>query len=114
MKGYPSNAVTRADHPAVIIDDHMLTYGELDRRSSRLVHVLRDAGVDGTDRVGIMLPNRAEFIECLAASAKLGVASLAVNWHLRPDELAWILDDSGIAALVAAEELRPQVEARRR
>ncbi len=111
MKGYPSNAKERPDHPAVIVDDRVLTYGELDRRSSRLVHVLRDAGVDGGARLGIMLPNGAEFIECLAATAKLGVASLTVNWHLRPDELTWILDDSGIAALVAAEELRPQVEA---
>lgn len=110
MKGYPSNATTRPDHPAVVVGEQVLTYGQLDQRAARLAHVLRECGIESGARLGIMLPNGVEFFESLAASAKLGAASLAVNWHLRPDELAWILDDSGIAALITAEELRPQVE----
>lgn len=111
MKGYPSNTATRGDHVAVVADDRAVTYRQLDERSSRLAHVLRGSGVADGSRLGIMLPNSIEFIESLAASAKLAAASLTINWHLRPDELAWILDDSGIAALVTTEELRPQVAA---
>ena len=58
-----------------------------------------------------MLPNGIPFVEAMAAAAKVGVATVTLNWHLRPDEVAWILDDSGARALVTEERLRPQVEA---
>ncbi len=105
MKGFPFNAAERGDHIAVICETESLTYTELDERSSRLAHVLRDAGVQPGDRVGIMLPNSIEFIECLAATAKVQCASLTINWHLKPDELEWILADSDVKALVTHREL---------
>ena len=111
MKGFPSNTASRGGHLAVVDGARSLTYAELDARSSRLAHVLDAAGVPEGGRLGIMLPNCVEFVECLAASAKVGAASLTVNWHLKPDELAWILDDSGIAALVAHDSLRSVVDA---
>lgn len=114
MKGYGGTLDACPDHLAVIDGERRLTYRRLHERASRLAHALTDAGVgfEGTDddRLGVMLPNSAEFVECLAASAKLGAASLTVNWHLRPDELAWIIDDSGIAGLVTHHDLRPHVE----
>jgi len=110
LKGYPSNPEERPDQVAVIEGDRALSHRQLDERSSRLAHVLRELGVDEGRRLGIMLPNRCEFMESTAASAKLAAASLTLNAHLRPDELAWILDDSGVAALVADEELRAELE----
>jgi acyl-CoA synthetase (AMP-forming)/AMP-acid ligase II len=58
-----------------------------------------------------MLPNAVPVVVAITPSAKLGVAVVTLNWHLKPDEVAWILDDSGAAALVSDERLRPQVEA---
>ena len=60
-----------------------------------------------------MLPNCVEFLECLAASAKLECAALSVNWHLAPDELAHVLADSGAAVLVAHADLADVVAAAR-
>lgn len=48
-----------------------------------------------------MLSNSIGFVECLAASAKLEVLSLTLNWHLRADELSWILGDAQPSVLVA-------------
>jgi long-chain acyl-CoA synthetase len=111
VKGFPFNAAERGAHVAVICETESLTYAELDERSSRLAHVLRrDAGVMPGDRVGIMLPNSIEFIECLAATAKVQCASLTINWHLKTDELAWILSDSDVKALVTHRDLADVVE----
>ncbi len=77
----------------------------------RLVHVLRAAGVPDGGRIGFMLGNRPEFVECQAASSKLAAQSLSLNWHLKAEELAWIVDDSGLDALVAEASLRAVVDA---
>jgi long-chain acyl-CoA synthetase len=110
MRGYPQTAVERADRPAVVHDGGVLTYAQLDERASRLAHVLRGLGVSAGERVALMLPNSVEFVETLAATAKLEVSALNLNWHLLADEVAWILDDSGATALVAHTRLRSQVD----
>ncbi len=111
MNGYPENASSRAGHAALVsaTGGRTCTYAELDQRASRLAHVLRGVGLEPGGRLATMLPNSFEFVEALAASAKLGVSALNLNWHLRAEEVAWILDDSGAGALVTDVSLRPQV-----
>ena len=111
MKGFPANLAERPDHRALVAGDRSLTYRELLERGSRLAHSLTALGVEEGDRLAVMLPNGIPFVEAMAAAAKIGVATVTLNWHLRPDEVAWILDDSGARALVTEERLRPQVEA---
>ncbi|HKY17053.1 MAG TPA: AMP-binding protein, partial [Microthrixaceae bacterium] len=110
VKGFPLHASRRPDAVAVICETESITYGELDERSSRLAQVLRDTGAVAGDRIGVMLPNSIEFIECLAATSKLETASLTINWHLRSDELSWILADSDVRALVTHRDLADVVE----
>lgn len=110
MKGFPTTLVERADQVAVIAGDRQLTYAELDARASRLAHALANRGAEAGGRVGTVLPNRVEVVEALAASAKVGAANLALNWHLKSDELAWIIEDSGVAVLVADAAVRAEVE----
>jgi long-chain acyl-CoA synthetase len=111
MKGFGRTTVERADHVALVAGDERLTYADLDQRADRLAHVLTAAGLEPGGRLAVMLPNSVPFVVAMTASAKLGVAVVTLNWHLKPDEAAWILDDSGAAALVSDERLRPQVEA---
>ena len=110
MPGYEQTAVDRRDHTAVVCQSESLTYGELDDRSSQLAHLLRSAGAVAGSRVAIMLPNSIEFVECLAATAKLEVLSLTLNWHLRAEELSWILGDAEPSVLVADRDLADCVE----
>lgn len=111
MGGYAATLNQRPDHLAVVCETESLTYAELDQRASALAHVLRAAGAEPGGRVAVMLPNCIEFVECLAATAKLRCASLTLNWHLRSEELSWILHDSGAQVLVAHTDLRDVVEA---
>ena len=56
-------------------------------------------------------PNGFEFFETAAASCRAEARFLPVNWHLKTDELAWILADSGAQVLVADHSLREYVDA---
>ncbi len=110
MGGYPQTTVERRAHTAVIDGDRSVSYGQLDERADRLAEVL-SAHLDDGDRLAVMLPNSIELFDAMAATAKLGVSALELNWHLKSDEVAWILDDSGAGALVAHTSLRDQVDA---
>lgn len=111
MGGYADTLRDTPDHPAVICGSRRLTYRGLHHRTSRLASVLADLGLGRGDRLAVMLPNSLEFVECLAASAKLECAALSVNWHLAPDELAHVLGDSDAGALVTNTVLAAVVEA---
>ncbi|HEX4491973.1 MAG TPA: AMP-binding protein [Acidimicrobiia bacterium] len=95
---------------AFVSGDRHVTYGELDERTDRLARVLRTMGVVAGERIAIMLPNDVAFFEVWAAAAKLECAVVLVNFHLKADELAYILEDSGARVLVAHERLRADFE----
>jgi long-chain acyl-CoA synthetase len=106
-------ARTAGAKPAMVLDDRVRTYGELAERSSCLAGALRTHGVpaDGTGVVAVMVPNGFEFFEAAAASCRARSRFLPVNWHLKADELAWILEDSGAQVLIAHRDLRQYVDA---
>ncbi len=76
------------------------TYAELNQRSNRTANALCQLGVEPGDRVALLLMNGAEYLECFFALAKLGAIVVPLNWRLVPDELAFILKDSGAGVLI--------------
>ena len=53
--------------------------------------------------------NSVEFEESFFAIAKLGAVIVPLNWRLVPDELAFILADSGTTVLVYGQEFAAAV-----
>src|SRR3954451_10722009 len=108
-----AHARSTPDKPALVVGDAVRTYGELADRSARLAAVLRARGVpaDGTGAVAAMVPNGFEFFEVAAAACRAEARFLPVNWHLKSDELGWILADSGAQVLVAHSSLVDYVDA---
>ena len=102
-----AHARSTPDKPAMVLGDSVRTYGELATRAARLASVFHDLGVpsDGTGAVAAMVPNGFEFFEVAAAACRVEARFLPVNWHLKSDELAWILADSGAQVLVAHPSL---------
>ncbi|MGW6710063.1 AMP-binding protein [Streptomyces sp. NPDC054956] len=84
---------------------------------------LLDLGIVKGDRVGIWAPNRAEWTLVQYATAKIGAILVTVNPAYRSHELEYVLRQSGIRLLAAAErfktsdyaamieEVRPRCEA---
>lgn len=77
-----------------------LTFGRLDERVTRLANALADRGIRYGDRVATLMTNRLEVVETYLAAAKLGAVCVPVNFRLVPDEISYILGDSGASALV--------------
>ena len=100
VRGVTGHARAEPDRPAMIMGDTVRTYGELDRRAARLASVLADLGAGPGKPVAIVLPNSIEIFEVAVAAAMLNAPFLPVNWHLKADELAYILADADVAAVV--------------
>ena len=104
-RGITAWARAEPDRPALILAGAVRTYGEFDARTARLAVALSGCGVGADDRVAIMLPNGFELFEAWGAATRLGAAVVLINWHLKADELAYILSDSGAKILVAHADL---------
>jgi long-chain acyl-CoA synthetase len=107
------HARSTPDKAALVVGEESRTYGELAARSARLAAAMHDRGVphDGTGAVAAMLPNGCEFFETAGAACRAEARFLPINWHLKTDELSWILEDSGAQVLVAHHTLRAYVDA---
>ncbi|HEY8217261.1 MAG TPA: AMP-binding protein, partial [Acidimicrobiia bacterium] len=109
IRGIAAWAKHEPDRPAFLSGDRVVTYAAFDERSTRAADVLADRGVGAGDRVAIMLPNSVEYFEAWAAATKLEASIVPVNWHLKADELDYLLADSGARALVAHADFADHV-----
>jgi long-chain acyl-CoA synthetase len=88
-----------------------LSYAELERRSVQLAHVLHDAGLRPGDVVALLTENSLRAFEVYWAAVRSGLYITAVNFRLKPDEVAYIVDDCGAAALIVSAEQAATAEA---
>jgi long-chain acyl-CoA synthetase len=89
------------DAPAIRLGEEELTYAELDRWSACLATKLREEGLDRGDRVGVMLPNVPAFPVAYYAVLRAGGIVVPMNVLLKRREIAFYLEDSGAALLLA-------------
>ncbi len=75
----------------------LCNYATFAQRVAALAASLRAAGLDAGARVAIVSRNAPEYIEALFASWWAGLVAVPVNARLHPDELAYIVADSGAA-----------------
>ena len=91
------------DKPALIFADQgiTVTYRELDERSSRIAHALRDFGLRPGDGIAVLLGNEEHFFDYYWAAMRSGLYFTPLNWHLAPDEIRYIVDNSDARVLIA-------------
>src|SRR5215813_12753173 len=97
------HARQRPDDPALADGDRVHTsWGEFAARTAGAATSLRDHfGLSPGDRVAIVMRNRPEYLEGLFAIWHAGLVAVPVNARLHRDEIAYILSDSGAAAVIA-------------
>ena len=69
----------RADAVALVHEGHELSYGELNRRSNRLAHQLRDLGVGPDVLVGLCLERSSEMVVGMLGVLKAGGAYVPLD-----------------------------------
>jgi len=77
------------------------TFGELNANANRIARLLRAEGLKPGDSVALLCPNRAEFVDVLFATQRCGLRMTPVNWHLTPEEIAYVIDNCEARALFA-------------
>jgi len=89
------SAGAHPDRPAVRLDDLTLTYRQLSDLSARAADWLAEHGVTPGDRVGIMLPNIAQFPVLYFGVLRAGGTVVPMNPLLKAREIEHYLGDSG-------------------
>ncbi|WP_282796165.1 non-ribosomal peptide synthetase [Streptomyces sp. CC224B] len=98
---FARHAADTPDAPALTdTDGTTLTYGQLDRRTNRLAHLLRERGVGRDAVVAVALPRSAAYVVTVLAVLKAGGAYLPLDSAYPAARLEFMLRDAAPAALV--------------
>jgi long-chain acyl-CoA synthetase len=89
------------DHPALKLDDAVLTYGQLDELTQRVAGLLAAKGIGAGDRVGVMLPNVPHFAIAYYGILRAGGVVVPMNVLLKGRETTFYLTDPGAKAVFA-------------
>ena len=110
-----SAARERPEREAIVAGALRLSYGEVERRASRVAASLTAAGIGRGDHVALLSPNRPEFVIAYYGILKTGAAVVSVSALLKAREVAYQLNDSDAVALIAwaGEDGRLEGELRR-
>ena len=97
------HAHAKPDEVYLRFEGRSVTWAQLHERVNAVAAAMAARGVGFGDRVAIMMTNRPEFLEVMFAASVLGAIAVPVNFRLTPDEVAYILTDSGATLLVVEE-----------
>jgi acyl-CoA synthetase (AMP-forming)/AMP-acid ligase II len=104
-------AARSPDRAAIIDDDGILSYRELQSETEALARQLSRDGVRPGQAVGILCRNGRSFVEGLFAAALVGADVVLVNTDFRTDALAAALSAHQIEAMVAEQEFADRLQA---
>ncbi len=84
----------RGDRPMITYGERVITWSEMDARSSRVAQGLLAAGLAEQTRVAFLDKNGPEYFEVLFGGGKANVVNVAVNWRLTAAEMAYVINDA--------------------
>src|ERR1700736_1412229 len=93
------------DSPAVVCGAERLTYGDMGQRVNQFSNALRKLGVKRGDVVAYISFNCHRLLEAYYAVPQLGAILLPINIRLTPDDVGYILADSGASTIVVDRAL---------
>jgi len=80
--------------PALIFEDRITTYAELDEHAAQVANALLATGLTSKSRVAILSGNNDYFFEIWHGASLCGAVLAPINARLMPSEVAYIVDDS--------------------
>ena len=90
------------DRECLVADEQRMTYGQLEEQSERFARQLLAAGVSFGTRIGILLPNRPEFVVSWTAIARIGAVAVPISTLSTPAELRRICRHANLHLLVSS------------
>src|SRR5947208_11828960 len=90
-----------AESDAVITDNGVLSYGDLDRRANQVARHLIAAGIRPGDRAGLLFDKSAETYVAMLAVMKANAAYVPLDASFPVDRIRYIVADAEITAVVS-------------
>ncbi|MAV75144.1 MAG: acyl-CoA synthase [Cellvibrionales bacterium] len=94
-------AALTPDRVAITFGSEKISFRQLNQLANQIAHRLLRAGITAGDAVALLCSNRIEFVAVRFACHRIGVRLTPVNWHLAPEEAAYIIDNCDAKVLFA-------------
>ncbi|HSW06817.1 acyl-CoA ligase (AMP-forming), exosortase A system-associated [Aquabacterium sp.] len=98
------SAARSPDARALTHGEGSLTYAALANEVQRVAGALMELGLQRGERVGIYLEKRFESVIASFAASAAGTVFVPINPLLKPEQVAFIVDDCDVSALVTSPE----------
>lgn len=108
--GLERNARNNAKKLAVIFNDKVHTYEELNEEANRIAHALINFGIKKGDKIALLMKNSNQFAFVYYGILKAGGVAVPINFRLTAHEVNYILDDSDSLIVVADDDLAETVQ----
>src|ERR1700736_934216 len=103
---FDTAAAKHPHRPFVLDGERTISYAQMQQWSLRLAAGLLAIGVRPGDHVALDMANLPDYIAVKLATARVGAVSVAINFQLRRDELAYVLEQSDANVLITMDEFR--------
>jgi long-chain acyl-CoA synthetase len=97
---FRATAVERAGQAAICFPGREVSFQEIDRASDGVAASLAERGIEKGDRVALYCINSEQFAIAYLGIIKAGAVVVPVNLLLNPKEIAYVLGDAGVRALI--------------
>jgi acyl-CoA synthetase (AMP-forming)/AMP-acid ligase II len=101
-----SRAEQHRDKPMVVDTESRISYADLDETTRALAAAFIEAGVRKGTRVGLIMPNRVQWVQIAVALTRVGAVLVPLSTLLQPPELVAQLRAASVQVLIAVEGFR--------
>src|SRR5215211_1294911 len=93
----------------IISGQRRRAHADVADRAARMAGGFERLGVGQGESVCILMRNDIAFVEAAYAAMQLGAYAVPVNWHFKPEEINYVLVDSGTRVLVGHADMLHQL-----
>ncbi len=94
----------------LLFDNRSLTYADFQREVHRTVNGFLRLGVQGGEKIALLLPNCPEFLLAVFAAAEIGAVFVPINIAFSAAEVHYVVEHSEASILVTTRDLLPLVD----
>jgi long-chain acyl-CoA synthetase len=111
MIGVASHAQQNPQKPALVMNNIVVTWRELDKKTNALGNTLLQLGVSPGDHIAMLFYNSPEILQVWSAAGKIGVTPVGLNYRFKQDELAYVINNSESKLLLYSYEFEEVISA---
>ena len=93
----------------VTAGERFRSWADIQANAARGASGFAALGLGEDDSVALMLRNDFPTFEVNMAAGQLGIYGVPVNWHFKPEEINYILKDSGTPVLIGHADMLHQL-----